>query len=95
MISQTQDGRPVIISHGTQRPQISMASSSFPVFQEKEGEWTSPKTFLIEGIPILQLFTRDPAALRDYIVNFKTRADDAPFIMSYPKSVCLENPNSE
>ena len=62
-----------------------MASESFPVFQEREGEWTSPRTFLLGGIPILQLFTQDPAALHDLIVNFQTRADDV-FVASYPKS---------
>lgn len=67
------------------RAQVSMSSCSFPVFQEKEGEWTSPKTFLMEGIPIHQFFTPNPAALRDYIVNFQTRADDV-FVVSYPKS---------
>ena len=66
-----------------------MSTCSFPVFQEQEGEWTSPKTYLIEGIPIHQFFTPDPAALRDYIVNFQTRADDV-FVASYPKSGKLE-----
>ena len=62
-----------------------MASKSFPVFQEREGEWTSPSTFLLEGIPFPQLFTQDPAALHDLIVNFQTRADDV-FVVSFPKS---------
>ena len=62
-----------------------MASESFPVFQQREGEWTSPSTFLLEGVPIHQFFTQDPAALHDFIVNFQTRADDV-FVVSYPKS---------
>ena len=62
-----------------------MSSCSFPVFEEQEGECTYPKTFLIEGTPIPQFFTSNPAALRDYIVNFQTRADDV-FVVSYPKS---------
>ena len=73
---------PAGISLSLQRP---MASESFPVFQEREGEWTSPSMFLLEGIPILQLFTQDPAALHDLTVNFQTRADDV-FVVSYPKS---------
>ena len=62
-----------------------MSSRNFPVFQEQEGEWTSPKTFLIEGVPIHDFFTPNPGTLRDYIVNFQTRRDDV-FIVSYPKS---------
>ncbi|XP_020607142.1 sulfotransferase family cytosolic 1B member 1-like isoform X2 [Orbicella faveolata] len=64
---------------------IAMSSCSFPVFQEQEGEWTSSKTFLLEGIRIHDFFTPNPAALRDYIVNFQTRGDDV-FVVSYPKS---------
>jgi len=67
-----------------------MSSCSFPVFQEQEGEWTSSKTFLLEGIRIHDFFTPNPAALRDYIVNFQTRGDDV-FVVSYPKSGKLLN----
>lgn len=64
---------------------FAMSSCSFPVFQEQEGEWTSSKTFLMEGIRIHDFFTSNPAALRDYIVNFETRGDDV-FVVTYPKS---------
>ena len=62
-----------------------MSSQKFPIFQEREGEWTSPSTFLIQGVPIHQYFTPDPAVLYSYIVNFETRAEDV-FVVSYPKS---------
>lgn len=62
-----------------------MSSQKFPISQEREGEWTSPSTFLIQGVPILQFFTPDPAVLYSYIVNFETRAEDV-FVVSYPKS---------
>jgi len=62
-----------------------MSSQKFPIFQEREGEWTSPSTFLIQGVPIHQFFTPDPAVLYSYIVNFETRAEDV-FVVSYPKS---------
>lgn len=62
-----------------------MSSKKFPISQEREGEWTSPSTFLIQGVPILQFFTPDPAVLYSYIVNFETRAEDV-FVVSYPKS---------
>ena len=67
-----------------------MSNSSFPFFQEQEGEWTSSKTFLMEGIRIPDSFAPDPVALRDYIVNFQTRSDDV-FVVSYPKSGKLLN----
>ncbi|XP_068712547.1 sulfotransferase 1B1-like [Montipora foliosa] len=62
-----------------------MGSKSFPVYQLREGDWTSPSTFAIEGIPIPAFFATEPAALHDYIVNFQTRSDDV-FVVSYPKS---------
>lgn len=62
-----------------------MSGQKFPIFQEREGEWTSPSTFLIQGVPIHQFFTPDPAVLYSYIVNFETRAEDV-FVVSYPKS---------
>lgn len=62
-----------------------MSSQKFPIFQEREGEWTSPSTFLIQGVPIHQFFTPDPAVLHSYVVNFETRAEDV-FVVSYPKS---------
>ena len=64
---------------------VPMSSQKFPIFQEREGEWTSPRTFLIQGVPIHQFFTPDPAVLYSYIVNFETRAEDV-FVVSYPKS---------
>ena len=67
-----------------------MSNSSFPFFQEQEGEWTSSKTFLMEGIRIPDSFAPDPVALRDYIVNFQTRSDDV-FVVSYLKSGKLLN----
>ena len=62
-----------------------MNSQKFPIFQEREGEWTSPSTFLIQGVPIHQFFSPDPAVLDSYMVNFETRAEDV-FVVSYPKS---------
>ena len=62
-----------------------MGSKSFPVYQLREGDWTSPSTFAIEGIPIPAFFATEPAALHDYIVNFQTRSGDV-FVVSYPKS---------
>ena len=70
-----------------------MSTCSFPVFQEQEGEWTSSKTFLMEGIPIHDFFTPNPVALRDYIVNFQTRGDDV-VVVTYPKSGKLLNSGS-
>ena len=57
-----------------------MTGDNFP-----DGEWTSPSSCALNGIPILRMFTPDPAALHDYVVNFETRLDDV-FIVSYPKS---------
>ena len=64
---------------------VPMSSQKFPISQEREGKWTSPSTFLIQGVPILQFFTPDPAVLYSYIVNFETRTEDV-FVVSYPKS---------
>ena len=62
-----------------------MASSSFPVFQEIEGEWTSVKTVEILGLRIPAYFTSDAQLLYDFITTFQTKSDDV-FIVSYPKS---------
>ena len=59
--------------------------SSFPVFQETEGEWTSVRTVEILGVRIPAYFTTDPQLLCDFITNFQTKPDDV-FIVSYPKS---------
>ena len=50
-----------------------------------DGEWTLQSTFSLNGIPIPNKLTPDPAALQDFVVNFQTRHDDV-FIVSYPKS---------
>ena len=64
---------------------LTMSGCNFPISQVKDGEWTSPRTFLLEGVPIHDFFTKNPAALREMIVNFQTRHDDV-FVVSYPKS---------
>jgi len=56
-----------------------MASENFT-----DGEWTSPSSFALNGIPIPRMFTPDPAALHDYVVNFQTRRDDV-FHCELPK----------
>ena len=59
--------------------------ATFPVLQEREGEWTSDKTVEILGLRIPAYFVPDPQLLQDFITNFQTKADDV-FIASYPKS---------
>ena len=59
--------------------------ATFPVLQEREGEWTNSKMVEILGLRILSYFAPDPQLLQDFITNFQTKADDV-FIASYPKS---------
>ena len=59
--------------------------ATFPVLQEREGEWTNSKMIEILGLRILSYFAPDPQLLQDFITNFQTKADDV-FIASYPKS---------
>ena len=39
-----------------------MDSCSFPITQVKEGEWTSPRTILLEGVPIHDFFAMTKGA---------------------------------
>ena len=59
--------------------------ASVPVFQVKEGEWTSEKYFDVLGVKIAAYFMSDPQLLSDFISNFQTRPDDI-FVATYPKS---------
>ena len=63
--------------------------ASFPVIQLTEGEWTSEKWYDILGVKLPNFFTSDPAFLRDYIFNFKTRPDDV-FTPHIPNQVRQE-----
>ena len=63
--------------------QIIMAT--FPVFQVKEGEWTSAKFFDVLGVKIAPRLVSDPHLLCDFITNFQTRQDDV-FVVTYPRS---------
>ena len=59
--------------------------ATVPVFQVKEGKWSSQKFVDVLGVKIPSYFTSDPQLLRDFISNFKTRPDDV-FVASFPKS---------
>ena len=67
------------------RQQAAMTSKDFGVLHDREGEWASLRSFLLEGVRIPHFFAANPASLNEYIVNFQTRADDV-FVVSYPKS---------
>ena len=85
---------PVLVYTGTIFPKLAIPKEagprfdpmdSFPVLQEQEGNWTSPKTVHVAGVRIFQYYTTNPAKLCNAIVNFRTRNDDV-FIVSFPKS---------
>ena len=59
--------------------------ASFPIFQVKEGTWTSRNFVNVLGVEIPSYFTSDPKLLCDIISNFQTKPDDV-FVASYPKS---------
>ena len=85
MLPSTPSGKNIVSPVVLNRCVLFNLMASFPVIQLTEGVWTSEKWYDILGVKLPNFFTSDPAFLRDYIFNFKTRPDDV-FIATYPKS---------